>query len=224
MVATQRAAYNERYFEGQQRKSAAKVAWQYGRLLRAIGKLPARARVLDLGCGAGPALPLLVAQGYDVWGSDFVRYPLGIARRVAPAARLVCADAQEALPFADAQFDAVLLSEVIEHVRDPQALVRQLWRVLRPGGALALTTPNTWDVRRAYYPALGRVWSGDADPTHVELFSPRSMAALLRGAGFARVWVRSGFKPMRFLKAGPLRAEIPYPPLIGNTLLAVARR
>lgn len=223
MTALPTERYDAAYFAGQERKSEAKAAWQYGRLLRALGPLPTYARVLDLGCGAGPALPFLADQGLNTWGSDFVRYPLLVARRRAPSATLICADAQERLPFASAAFDAVLLSEVIEHVRDPLALAVEIRRVLRPGGALALTTPNTWDVRRLYYPLLGRVWSGAADPTHIELFSPRSMARLLRRAGFGCVLVRSGFKPVRFLKAGPLRAEIPYPPLVGNTLLAVAR-
>jgi SAM-dependent methyltransferase len=215
------SGYNEQYFEGMQRKSAAKVAWQYGRLLRGVGSIPARARVLDLGCGTGPALPFLSGRGYEVWGSDFVRYPLRIARETSPGARLICADAQRTLPFAENSFDLVLLSEVIEHVRDPLALAREIGRVLRPGAALALTTPNTWDMRRPLYRLRGQVWSGDADPTHIELFNPPRMAALLREAGFGRVRVRAGFKPLRFVKAGPLRFEIPYPPLVGNTLLAV---
>jgi len=221
-VTTSTTGYDEQYFAGMQRKSPAKVAWQYGRLLRAMGKLPAGARVLDLGCGTGPALPFLIGQGYVAWGSDFLRYPLQIAHDTAPTARLICADAQAPLPLADESFDGVLLSEVIEHVRDPLALAREIRRVLRTGAALALTTPNTWDLRRPFYRLSGRVWSGDADPTHIELFGPPTMTALLKQAGFARLRVRGGFKPLRFVKAGPLHFEIPYPPLVGNTLLAVA--
>ena len=216
-------SYDPAYFENQIRKSDAKVKWQYGTLLAFAGlNGRARLRVLDAGCGAGPGLRYLDAHGYLAFGSDLVEYPLRAARELAPSARLAQCNLDQGLPYAENSFDGILLSEVIEHVRDARALLSECWRVLRGGGAVVLTTPNLWDARRPFYRLVGRVWSGDTDPTHVELFSPRTLARVLREAGFAGVNVGAGFKPLAWISSRRLRLRvaIPYPPLIGNTLIA----
>lgn len=220
--------YDEAYFQGQVSKSDHKVAWQYGRLLKKAG-LNGHSRdlkVLDAGCGAGPALRYLSSQGFDAFGIDFLPYPLHLAARAAPGARLACCDLNEPLPFADGSFDVVFLSEVIEHLHSPRKALEECRRVLKEGGVLALTTANTWDIRRLIYPVLGRTWSGRADPTHLNLLNPRRLAALLELAGFCNVRVHSGFKPAFFLKLPGFRKrwELPYPPLIGNGLVGSARK
>ncbi len=215
--------YDDSYFQNQIRKSDAKVEWQYGTLLKFVGfNGRAPLRVLDAGCGAGPGLRYLDARGYVAFGSDLVEYPLLAARELAPSSRLVQSNLDQGLPFADDSFDSILLSEVIEHVLDARAVLRECWRVLRASGAVVLTTPNLWDARRPFYRLGGRVWSGDADPTHVELFNPRTLARALCKAGFANVNVRAGFKPLAWISSRRLnvRLAIPYPPLIGNTLIA----
>jgi SAM-dependent methyltransferase len=220
--------YDEKYFEGQASKSDAKVAWQYGRLLKAAGVVGGdrHLKVLDAGCGAGPALRYLSSQGFEAYGVDFLSYPLHLAAEAAPGAQLACADLNQSLPFADRSFDVILLSEVIEHLHQPNLALREFARVLKDGGVLALSTANTWDVRRVIYPFLRRTWSGKLDPTHVNLFNPSRLTRSLVEAGLASVQVRSGFKPAYFFKLPGLkkRWEIPYPPLMGNGLVASARR
>lgn len=216
-------SYDETYFHAQLAKSDDKIAWQYGRLLEWADVRVASARILDVGCGAGPALRYLARRGSVPFGSDLVEYPLRAARQLVPEARLVQCDADLSLPFADESFDAVLLSEVIEHLADPALTLREIRRVLRAAGVVALTTPNLWDVRRVYYPLLGRVWSGEADRTHRTLFNPLTLRAILEGAGFRGVRVGAGFKPLGWLSSRKLRVRVPLPglPLIGNTLVAV---
>lgn len=216
-------SYDEKYFQNQLNKSDAKVAFQYGRLLRFIGELANDARILDAGCGAGPALRYLKTRGFIPFGSDLIEYPLMQARQLLADARLTRCDSDVALPFAANSFDVILLSEVIEHVAAPEFTLRECWRVLRGGGAVALTTPNLWDARRAYYPFLGKVWAGDADATHQTLFNPQTLRALLRNAGFQNIRARAGFKPLRYLSSRKLnlRVVIPGVPVIGNTLVGV---
>ncbi len=218
--------YDEAYFQAQLAKSDDKVAFQYGRLLQFVGEIPPDARILDAGCGAGPALRYLKQRGWMPFGSDLVEYPLRQARQLIPEARLVQCDADAGLPYAAGAFDLVLLSEVIEHVASPEFTLRECHRILRPGGAVALTTPNLWDARRAYYPLLGKVWSGDADATHRTLFNPRTLRAVLERAGFREVRVRAGFKPLRWISSRKLgvRAALPGLPLVGNTLASVGRK
>ena len=91
-------------------------------------------RALDVGARAGHQTRWLAAQGYSVTSID--------VEQLFPECRVVNAD--ERLPFGDAEFDLVWCSEVIEHLRDPAFSLNELRRVTRPGGVLVLTTPNSY--------------------------------------------------------------------------------
>ncbi|MEN9934582.1 MAG: hypothetical protein RLZZ387_1161 [Chloroflexota bacterium] len=103
-------------------------------------------RILDLGCGNGdlllalasgnPAAPLVGAEV----SADRARLA---ARRLGPRASLAQVDGGGRLPFADGSFDRVFLTEVLEHLKDPVALLREVRRLLAPGGRLVLTAPNS---------------------------------------------------------------------------------
>jgi SAM-dependent methyltransferase len=151
---------------------------------------------------------------------------LETARHLAPGSGVVLHDGSEGLPCASASADVLLLSELVEHLPDALPLLRECYRVLRPGGAVVITTPNLWDARRVLAPLVGRPWSGDTDPTHVNLYTPRRLARELRAAGFGRVRWHTGVKPARWLSSRrvQMRLPLPYPPLVGNGLLAVGQR
>lgn len=209
------------YFAAQERKSEAKVAWEYGRLLRLADLKPPQGwRVLDAGCGAGPGLRVFSRWANRVLGLDRSFYALQRARQAVPEAGLVQADLTAGLPFADGCFDGVLLGDVLEHVDQGERLLSECRRVLRPGGVLLVRTVNRWDLRRFF---LGRRWSGVADPGHVRLYSPPELRRVLKAAGFSRVRVRTGVKPLFWL---PLRWRVgfPGPPLLGNGLVGVGWR
>lgn len=215
--------YTSDYFHQQRTKSAAKIAWQYDRMLRFAGVRPASITyVLDVGCGAGPGLRYLATLGIAAVGIDVSAPGLLVARQQLPAAQLVRCDLEEGVPFANQQFDLVLMSEIVEHVASLPALLGELRRVLRPGGTLVLTTPNLWDVRRAVAALGGPTWTGDLDATHINLQTPRSMRQALQEAGFRQVKVRTGWKPV--LRIGgrrlPREVTVPYPPMIGNGIMA----
>jgi 2-polyprenyl-3-methyl-5-hydroxy-6-metoxy-1,4-benzoquinol methylase len=219
------AHYDEAYFQAQLSKSLDKVAWQYGRLLRWAG-VPRRPglRVLDVGCGAAPALRYLTHLGYESFGSDLVLYPLKQAHRVAPAAAVICNDVTEGHAFADESFDVVLAADVIEHLHDGDALLRECYRVLKPDGYLIVSTVNAWDLRRWTHPRLGRVWSALTDPTHVHFYTPPELGSALKRAGFERVKTWAGLKPIAWLPIRRPRIGVPYPPLLGNGLAATGRK
>ncbi len=219
--------YDAAYFDAQRAKSDAKVGWEYARLLALGGvSLAPTDRVLDAACGAAPGLRWFAGRGIPAVGADIAPEALKAARALVPTTPLVRADLDAPLPFADGTFALVVLREAIEHVRDGAATLRDCLRVLRPGGCVALTTPNLWDARRPVFAALRRTWSGDADPTHTHLYSPREMRDLLVRLGFARVQVRTGFKPLVRLggRRLPVRVAVPYPPLVGNGVVAFAWR
>jgi len=107
-------------------------------LLRRFASKSRPLRVADVGCGMGANLETLGEFGWVV-GLDSSATALGFSRqRGFP--RLLAA-ALPSLPFPDAKFDIVCALDVIEHIDDDTAAVRELWRVCKPGGLLVVTVP-----------------------------------------------------------------------------------
>lgn len=213
------------YFAPQVNKSDRKIAVQYGRMFRLAGlaqQLPP-GPALDVGCGAGPGLRYLLRRGATVFGADANGYALRQAAALVAAQGLVQMDATAAFPFQPASFGLVIASEVIEHLPGGLPFLQACRRILRPGGLLLLTTPNLWDVRRITAPLVGRLWTGDTDPTHINLYTPARLRHELQAIGFEAVRVRTGLKPMRWLPPHRNPIAVPYPPLIGNGMVAVGR-
>ena len=106
-------------------------------------RLGASARVLDVGCGAGFLSNYLAANALEVEGIDASAESLAVAQRhdASGSVRYVLGDAL-ALPYADASFDAVCAMDFLEHVEDPEKVVAEASRVLRPGGLFFFHTFN----------------------------------------------------------------------------------
>ena len=116
--------------------------WYLARRLEAhFRRLGVRGRVLDVGCGVGGNVPALVRLGLDPVGVDVSETALRELRASHPDTRVAAADAGR-LPFGDRAFDAAVLTEVLEHVRDPAAAVAEVARVLVAGGVLFVSSPN----------------------------------------------------------------------------------
>jgi SAM-dependent methyltransferase len=133
-------------------------------------------RVLDLGCRYG-ALTQAYARGNEVTGVDVDREALVEAAKLGIDTQW--ADVDEPLPFADASFDVVVAGELLEHVRDPARLIAEARRVLRPGGQLVASVPNAFRLKNRLRFLLGR--KPEEDPTHLHMFSPDEVRALLDG-------------------------------------------
>ena len=151
-------------------------------------------RVLDIGCRYG-ALTRAYLEGNQVVGIDVDRWALDEAARLGVETQW--ADAEEGLPFEDGTFDVVVAGELLEHVREPAALIGEARRVLRPGGTLVGSVPNAFRLKNRLRVLLGR--HPEDDPTHLHLFSPDDLLALLRGLEEPRLH----FVSSRFLRVRP---------------------
>jgi SAM-dependent methyltransferase len=94
----------------------------------------------------------------------------------------------ERISFPEDHFDAVVMRHVLEHVPDPVELLRRCFRWLKPGGLLALATPNGGSLASRWF---GRHWRGLTPPWHIHIFNPRSLRLLLVRSGFMNVRVRT---------------------------------
>jgi SAM-dependent methyltransferase len=114
---------------------AARYAWLAGLAAPAAGE-----RVADLGCGERPVLEPVLDRldGGLAVAVDYDAEALKAAQEALPAAVFLQADLAAPLPFADASLDAVVCHDVLEQLPDPDALLAEVCRVLRPGGRLVL--------------------------------------------------------------------------------------
>jgi SAM-dependent methyltransferase len=123
--------------------------WQVARRAMSIrllrqSRIPRGGRWLDLGCGPGSNLLLSASFAGDLSvGLDLSPIALSIASLKKPQARLVRADLNRALPFADAAFDAVTTFNVLYHdwITNEASIIAEVRRVLRPGGVFLITEP-----------------------------------------------------------------------------------
>jgi SAM-dependent methyltransferase len=148
--------------------------------------------VLDLGCGAGEFAGLALMGKIDV-GIDLAARQLAAARSTRCYARLVSADARR-LPFADGSFRCVVSVSVLEHVPQPELVLSEVARVLRPGGQFLGTVVLADLHQHLCYPALLRrlglaalarqyVRWHDTCFGHRTLLSRGAWESLLRGSG-----------------------------------------
>jgi SAM-dependent methyltransferase len=149
--------------------------------------------LLDAGCGEGRHCFGALERGARVVGLDLDRDALRRgsgalrfrARELGSRAVMIHGDAFR-LPFPDASFDRVICSEVMEHVHDYRGAARELARVTRPAGRIAVTVPTA--TSEHLYLRVGDDYF-ESPGGHIRIFRPRELAAALGDAGFATVGV-----------------------------------
>ncbi len=143
---------------GRRKKTVQQLAFE--KLERSLGDLAGK-HILETGTGTGELALQLAAAGALVTALDLVQ-PEGPRHRNIRFVRHDLSDGS--LPFGDAEFDAVVSTEVIEHMKAPFLVLASSVRVLRPGGTLLLTMPNYWNLKyRLRYLLTGNVMMPNDD-------------------------------------------------------------
>lgn len=137
-------------------------------------------RLLDLGCGDGKFLEK-AAQHFEVTGVEISPRLAAMVEARVPSAHILRAPITEAaLP--ENHFDVVTQFSVLEHEWRPLDALRAVHRTLKPGGITVIKVPNHASWNRHIMRAD---WCGYRLPDHCNYFTPRTLAAMLRKAGFA---------------------------------------
>lgn len=183
-------------------------------------------RLLDAGCGEGRHCFGALERGARVVGLDLDLPSLraaagGLRDRGRERGRMGAMLQGDTfhLPFPDDAFDRVICSEVMEHVHDFRAAARELARVTRPGGTLAVTIPTA--TSEHLYLRLGDDYF-ESPGGHIRIFRPRQLAEGLAAAGFATRGV--GFAHGLHTPYWVLRSVMGLPDADGSALVRAYRR
>lgn len=148
--------------------------------------LAAGGRVLDIGCGDGHLLDLLrVGRPGDRLQLEGVEFSARAAAAAEQAGFHVYRGPIENVALPPESFDLIIMNQLIEHVREPRAVLERVRDALRPGGHLFLETPNidSFDARLF----RRRYWGGYHIPRHFHLFDTASLPRLVESAGLQPV-------------------------------------
>ncbi len=155
----------------------------HGRISAMLSTRPP-SKVLDLGCSSGLLAERLRSMGHHVVGVDRHEIP-GVGERTSAFFR---ADLNQGIPpEVGTDFDIVLAADVLEHLIDPAALLRQIRKVLSPDGTAIFCVPNVahWYPRlRSILGAFDYDQRGILDSTHLRFFTRRSIRKLVERNGF----------------------------------------
>ncbi len=172
-------------------------------------------RLLDVGCHIGVMVELAQRRGWDAWGVEPSTWAAEQAR--GRGLHVITGTLAEA-GLEENYFDVVTMWDVIEHLTDPLAELRQVHRVLKPGGIFVI---HTIDIESLFAHIMGKRWPWLME-MHLYYFSPRTLGKMLTKVGFEVI--RSSAQG-RFLRLGYLATRIePYNPAIGRVLQAVVHR
>ncbi|MEW5947316.1 MAG: class I SAM-dependent methyltransferase [bacterium] len=192
--------YDESYYVGRKLQAGGELADRnFNRWVLDVlaGAVPGGGRLLDIGCGTGLLLEMGRERGWEISGVELSPWA---ARRAADRLGVpVRVSRLEDVPFPGEPFDAVTAIEVVEHTPDPVVFLKNVREMVKPDGALVLSTPNAGSLFRTLQ---GKGWAHYKAGEHLQLFRTDSLKRLIRASGLraVRFFYKHYYSAGHFLK------------------------
>jgi SAM-dependent methyltransferase len=188
--------YSENYYFSWGASQGTESYWYLKKALAArfLSKLTPTevpARVLDVGCATGAGLSVISEMGWLPYGVEVNRYAVKMARAHVPEA-LVYEGTLETMPSENGFFHAIIFSDVLEHLREPEKELRRAFDLLLPDGSLLILTP---DIESVSARLMHDRWI-HIKREHLFYFSSRSLQMMLERVGFQSIEIEPAPKPM----------------------------
>lgn len=173
-------------------------SYERNQVLKRVYQHEAGKKILDLGAGSGRISKFFLSKGYEVYALEWTK--AGVQKLLELGVNAIQKDI-ESLPYNydDNFFDEVFWGDNIEHLFFPEKVARELYRILKPGGRLVLSTPNHgWVINRFYYLFKGvpRRTEGQQLPIwewqHIRYFNKTEIQQFLVHCGFTKDFVVHG--------------------------------
>ncbi|MCX6950761.1 MAG: class I SAM-dependent methyltransferase [Verrucomicrobia bacterium] len=153
--------------------------------------LPATTPVIEVGCGDASFTTDLARHFSNVTAIDISAGQIAENIKAFPGIKFLQHDVSERFPFPDASFEVVWCSEVLEHLFDPEFALREMHRILRPGGRLLVTVPYHGRFKNLLI-ALFK-WDVHFAPSnpHIRFYTNNTLSRITRTAGFGSIRIQT---------------------------------
>jgi 2-polyprenyl-3-methyl-5-hydroxy-6-metoxy-1,4-benzoquinol methylase len=196
---------------------SAKAETSHGYLYPVVNNLlrglPPGSSVLDLGCGNGSFVSLFRGRSWKLHGTDFSPSGIEFAQRNFPDIDFFLADASaNSAVTSIGQVDAIISTEVVEHLYDPKSFIRNAYEALKPGAFFVITTPYHGYLKNLMLAVTGKLdehftvlW----DHGHIKFWSRKTLQAALTEAGFVDIEFKGAGRFPLLWKSMVIRARRP---------------
>lgn len=183
---------NDRYLDYVKYHSTGKAKNKFPKLITKIEKYKTKGRLLDIGCAVGFLVRISQEKGWESFGIDLSEWAIKYAREKLELKNVQQGDLGD-IKFESNFFDVVVMVDVLEHVQDPAEDIKEVQRILKPGGLLYIETINFGNFITKY---LIRDKFVHMVPTgHLTYFEKKHLMEILKSLGFrvlkARLWSSS---------------------------------
>lgn len=173
-----------RFYGGHEEENGFQTNEGFPQRLDLIEKFVARGQLLEIGCASGAFLGFARSRGWEVFGVEISSYASEIARKKF-GLQVATGDLKKA-EFQNNFFDAVVCSDILEHMEDPIDFLLSIRKILKDDGVVYIATPNAASL---YYRVFGLLNLLNRKnyfllPYHIVHYSPKTLKALLKNTGF----------------------------------------